>query len=130
MIKGLAKHAETLINLWIGSIRSPEELAARFQAHLEAMATVAEDEIRWRIAIQREEKLEKEMKALLARVVPYLLGAFGEDSATLRDFGLEPRKKPKTSVATKLRAVEKRKATRALRKTMGKKQRLRIKGTK
>jgi hypothetical protein len=37
---------------------------------------------------------------------------------------------PKTSVRTKALAVEKRKATRAMRKTMGKKQRLRIKGTR
>jgi hypothetical protein len=41
---------------------------------------------------------------------------------------MSPRRVPTISAATKLAAVEKRRATRKLRRTMGKKQRLKIKG--
>jgi hypothetical protein len=52
----------------------------------------------------------------------------GSASEALRDYGFKPRKRKKPSIETMRRAVEKRRATRAARGTMGPRQRKKIKG--
>ena len=68
-------------------------------------------------------------KALAAAVRRYLEVMFSHDSAALADFGLKPKKKPaKLSGAASVTKVEKAKATRTARHTLGKKQKAKIKG--
>jgi hypothetical protein len=123
MIAGLDKYRAKLKNLQLGTgLDTPDSVAARFQAHLDAMQAVAANEVAWRVAIQREQQLEIEIKRLIERTKFYLRSLFGAKSATLREFGLKPQAKSKVSTETALRAVEKRRETRRLRRTMGKKQ--------
>ncbi len=127
MIAGLDKYRAKLENLQLGAgLDTPDAVAARFQAHLDAMQAVAAREIAWRAAIQSEQQMEIEIKQLLERAKFYLRSRFGASSGALREFGLKPQAKAKVSAETALRAVEKRRETRRLRRTMGKKQRQRM----
>ena len=129
MIRGLRSHAAKLIAFDLGTgFKSPDAVAAKYQAHLDAMSDVTEKEIAWKLAVERERVLEAEIKNLHPRVQDYLRSHFGAGASALRRFGLKPAKEPTVPVKTKLRAIEKRRETRRLRGTMGKKQRRRIKG--
>src|SRR5450432_1667137 len=124
MVAGIEKHSRELSPLnWGGAVKSLPAVAARFQAHLDALDEVAAREAAWRTALAREERLENEIKKLLKRVGLFLLSVYGDDSQTLRDFGIAPRKQPKMSVEKMLVTIAKRNATRKARHTMGSKQR-------
>jgi hypothetical protein len=129
MIAGLREHAATLKSMNVGpGMTSPEAVASKYEQHLLSMSDARKKEIAWRIAVDRERALEAEIKALHPRVQDYLRGTFGSKSANLRRFGVQPGKAPEIPVSVKLQAIERRLETRKLRRTMGKKQRLRIKG--
>jgi hypothetical protein len=130
MVAGLKRHAQHLGTLAEArGLGSADAVAARFQAHLDAMDKVATTYFAWRSAVREEERLESEIKALLRRMAPYLSGVFG-DAATLFDFGLKPRKPAKIGVEKMLRTIEKRNATRKARGTLGKRQKKAIKGAR
>jgi hypothetical protein len=129
MMEGLIKHAALLNFGPPGLVESPLALAARFREHLDAMRAVERREAAWRDALRREAKIEAGIKDLMARLARLLSGVLGVDAPVLRDFGLKPATKPKVSVETKRRAVEKRAATRRLRGTMGRRQRKKVKGS-
>jgi hypothetical protein len=131
MLAGLKKHSELLSRAIVGGIlKSPAAVAARFQAHLEALDEVAAKHAAWRAALSHEERLEKELKKLMKTVGLQLTSVYGDDSPTLRDFGLAPRKNVKISAEKMVVTVAKRNATRKARHTMGKKQKKAIKGTR
>jgi hypothetical protein len=121
MIAGLKKHAVQLVSPWIDSAAA----AARYQAHLKALDTVAATHAAWMQAVRDEMRLERDIKKLTERLRQYVQGVLGEDS--LRDFGLKPRKKAYISAEKMLRTVEKRNATRKARGTMGKRQKRTLK---
>jgi hypothetical protein len=129
MIAGLKKHAHELAgSLERSQLRSPDAVAARYQAHLDAMARVNTAYAAWRTAVLAEQRLEVEIKALHNWMTVYLMGTFGDQVAALFDFGLKPRKKARIGAAKMLVTVAKRNATRKARKTMGKRQKKAIKG--
>lgn len=129
MIAGLKKRARELSSIEaFPFLQSVDTVVARLQAHLTSLAAVQTQRIQWLVAVREERRLEAETKTLLVRVKPFLMSVYGEGSATLLEFGLKPLKKPKISVETKRIAVEKRRETRKLRGTMGKKQRRALKG--
>ncbi len=129
MVAGLKEHAAELPNIaWGPGLRSVHEIAARFQAHLDALDEVAAREALWRAAVVKEARLEKELKKLLQRLTLFLQAVYGDESGRLRDFGLKPRKKAKISAQKMMFTIAKRNATRKARGTMGKKQKKAIKG--
>ncbi len=129
MIKGLRAHTETLrfVSLGKGPNVEAETVVAMYQKHLDALLDATEKEMAWKTALLVERRLEAALKKTHLQVQRYVEGVFGEDAIELRRFGLKPRKKAVTSIDTKLRAVEKRRETRRLRGTMGKRQRKKIK---
>ena len=130
MIAGIRKHAAAIDAQRIGPGRlGAAALVARFEAHLECIDDIAKYDALKSDAVAREAKLEVEMLALWHLVRYFAASYFGEESVQLRDFGLKERKKPVISSATKALAVAKRRATRAVRRTMGKRQRRKIKGS-
>lgn len=129
MIDGLLVHAERLgyVSLGKGSNVKPATVAALYRKHLGALRRVRELEAAWKAALLVERTLEAELKRTHAQVQRYLLAFFGDDVVALKAFDLKPRTAPVVSVETKARAVEKRRATRRLRGTMGKRQRRKVK---
>jgi hypothetical protein len=69
-----------------------------------------------------------QVKPMLASIKSYVIPMLGTASAAFRAFGFALPKKAQPDVETKAGAVAKLRATRAARNTMGKKQRLAIKG--
>jgi hypothetical protein len=129
MIAGIRKHAAAIDRHLVGPDRlDADALVARFEAHLECIDDIARYDRMKSDAVAREAKLEKELLELWMIVGNFVRGYLGDTSLELRDFGLKERSKPVLSSATKALAVAKRKATRQVRGTMGKRQRKKIKG--
>jgi hypothetical protein len=129
MIEGLLGHAQRLghVSLGKGPNVKPAAVAALYRKHLEALRRADELEAAWKTALLVERRLEAELKPTHAQVQRYVLAFFDDDVAALKLFDMKPRKQPVVSVETKQRAVEKRRETRRLRGTMGKRQRKKAK---
>lgn len=128
MIKGLRAYAKRLgrVSRGKGPNVDPAEVIAMYQEHLDALLRANEKEMEWKAALLVERRLETALKPEHLQMQRYLEGVFGPDSLELRRFGLKPRKTPVVPIATKKRAAEKRRETRRLRKTMGKRQRRKL----
>jgi hypothetical protein len=79
-------------------------------------------------AIKADLDERSKTRSLVRAFCTIVQGMFDDVPDTLAVFGLKPRKSSKKTVAVKSDAIAKSKATRKARGTMGKKQRLRIKG--
>lgn len=99
-----------------------DELRALFAAVVSTRAAYKE-------ALGRRSKAEREAAPLLASIEEVADLEFGDAVSKRIDFGLGPRRKkgPKT-VGAKILMVEKGRATRKKRGTMGKRQRKKIRG--
>lgn len=129
MINGILAHLSGENSIMFGGVKyTPDELATVYRRHLEKMDYVDKCEARWRDALQEESALETEIKRFTESLKIFVRARFGESPKELAAFRMNPRRVPAISAEKKLAAVEKRRATRKLRRTMGKKQRLKIKG--
>ncbi|HEY3817542.1 MAG TPA: hypothetical protein VGL81_10240 [Polyangiaceae bacterium] len=129
MIAGVRKHAKAIDAVGIGAERlDAAGVIARFQAHLDTIEDIANYDKLKSDAIAREAKQEAEILELWGLVGYFARGQFGEESTTVRDFGLKERRRTAPTAATKALAVAKRNETRRVRRTMGKNQRKKIKG--
>jgi hypothetical protein len=130
MIGGLAKHKAVMPFLPIGGKTvTPDEaiqvLRTRIDASNRSLATRASAQAA--VLAERSERAQTRQFVSSLRLV---IRAMFEGSADiLADFGLALRKQHKADPQKKVTAAEKAKATRALRHTMGKKQRAAIKAT-
>jgi len=129
MIAGIRKHLAGEAQIIISDRTfTPVSLVAFFEEHIEAMRAVASLEMQRSIAIDHEARLEKNIMAIFDSIDRFLRSRFGSSAAVLREFGLKPRKARKVRMETLARAVEKSRQTRKLRRTMGRRQRAKIKG--
>jgi hypothetical protein len=81
------------------------------------------------VAIQRS--LERSTRDFVRYLEIAVRAAFGDNARKLADFGLERAKKPgPRSAMVKALAAEQAKATRLARGTLGRRQRLKIKGAR
>lgn len=111
-----------------GKPKTPAELKAVLQAESAAIRATNELYLRWRAAALVQRTASEAARATRAGLRAFLLVAHGaDDFSALGEFGFQPPKRAKPSAATAAQAVEKAKATRAARHTMGKRQRLAIK---
>ena len=105
------------------------DVVATYRRCLDARATVA------RLRAQLEEALGTVAETEAARVEAdaalraWVRAEFGVESTEAIDFGFPPPRKPKRTVEEKALAVARTKATRAARRTMGKRQKAEIRGT-
>jgi len=106
----------------------PDVAVSILEQHLAAIARVRELTIERAKAVAAERKLDVAAKSIAVGVGHVLKAKLGAHNPALRAYAVEPEKVPHVTVQTKLRAVERRMATRKLRGTMGRKQRARIKG--
>jgi hypothetical protein len=106
-----------------------DELVAVFEAHLADLDAADSAHVTWRAAVASERKAGLVAHGVAALFRALLFGELGAGSAELGHFGWTPPKKPgPKTVAAKLAGVEKGAATRVARKTMGSRQRRKIKG--
>jgi hypothetical protein len=82
----------------------------------------------YRAAVQNERAIEALTRTEKQAVQSVVQGRFGKSSATLLQFGMQPRKPPSKTAASKAEAVVKSEATRKARGTKGSKQKLEVSG--
>jgi hypothetical protein len=106
----------------------PQELITKLQSYLDAVDRTGATRADWVAAIAAERKLEREVAPLLHDIEEYARMIYGDSGVELAAFGAEHRKPgPKTAEA-KVAGAEKALATRAKRRTMGKRQKAKIRG--
>ncbi|HEX3344648.1 MAG TPA: hypothetical protein VHS09_08740, partial [Polyangiaceae bacterium] len=81
-----------------------------------------------RSAVARERVLKQRNKPILVALENLVRGLFGTDVTVLGAFALSAPKKQKKSAEVKVEAAKKARATRQVRRTMGKKQKKSAKG--
>jgi hypothetical protein len=104
------------------------ELADFIEARGTKAQTVVESKAAWKAAILDFKKYDALTEVVLRDLRNVVIGACGEEHPTTGKFGFRGRKKPVMTEEQKAVASQRRKATRQKRKTMGRKQRLAVKG--
>jgi hypothetical protein len=130
LIAGTQKHLSNETLSFNGATFEPTALTQLFQQLIDALVRADAVKANWKDAL-------KAMKDAKAAVVPtlgayqsYVVNRFGNAPSTLEDFGIAPCKvRAPLTAEQKALAVAKRKATRAIRHTLGPKQKKNVKGT-
>jgi hypothetical protein len=104
------------------------ELAMLLQEEIDAMKEVVRREAERRQAVAFERLVKHRNKPILVALENLVRGLYGGDVTVLSEFALTAPKKQKKSPAVKAEAAKKSKATRQVRRTMGKKQKKSAKG--
>jgi hypothetical protein len=112
-----------------GKMMTSAQVTTLVRGHLDAIGEIDDLKARLRAAIQAERSQRAVVKAAVICVRNYAAGAFGEASAQYAALGFAPRKPAQKTAEAKALAVDKLRATRAARHTMGKRQRELIRGT-
>jgi hypothetical protein len=116
-----------------GRTMTAAELVALLQADIDASDASRQAHAAWQTRVQEERESHQAIAPILRALTASVLSRVGDTvdaGRELASFGLTPRKLPERTVEAKVAAAEKGKATRAARGTLGKKERLAIKGTK
>jgi hypothetical protein len=115
-----------------GRTMTAAELLALIQADIDASGASVHAYATWLTRVQEERESHRAIAPVLRALTASVLSRVGDTvdvGRELASFGLAPRKLPARTAEAKAAAAEKGKATRAARGTMGKKERLAIKGT-
>jgi hypothetical protein len=128
---GLGKHAQTMIALVINGVTfKMSDVITALDDLVKTAEQVVDTRAAWQAAVAEDKTKGKAQKAFVAGVKQAVRVAFGQQIDALADFDLKPRKTPAPRTPEqKAAAAAKGKATRALRHTMGAKQKAAIKAT-
>jgi nucleoid DNA-binding protein len=131
LIDGLKKHSQTLPSLMIAGTSHPTAaIIAMVQARIDARNVSVSSRATWQTDVKADHDERAKTKALVSGLRQALLVAFAGSIDGLADFGLKPRKtRTARTPEEKAAAAAKAKATRALRHTMGSKQKAKVKAT-
>ena len=113
-----------------GELLQPAQVIAVYQNSLDSRATVTAMLAGYKAALVERARTEAKLGVTEDALKGWVLNRFGVDSAEALEFGFSPRKKAEVSAADRANAVLLGHATRKARGTMGKKKRLKIKGTR
>jgi hypothetical protein len=112
-----------------GKIWKPKDLVQTFESQIDALQASNAAHQAWLQSVSDQRSAYAAIVPLLKGLRAYLAALYGETSQTYRNFGFAPPQKAKPSTETRSAALQQSRATRLARGTMGKKQRLAIKGT-
>jgi hypothetical protein len=111
-----------------GKLVASKELRAKLLSHISAMDASSDARAKFVQAVSADRDQRAQMTPLLSAIRSYAAGVYGEGSPEFALFGFKPKKVAYRTVQVKAEAVEKLRATRAARHTMGKRQRAAIHG--
>ncbi len=131
MAKGTQDHLSNVGPLTItGKQYDAPAIVQRLDARIAVLDGVTQARAALKAAIAAERADRPVFKQFYSDLRSIVLGMFSNDPETLADFGVTSRKAaPKPKTEAKLVAIEKLRATRKARNTMGKKQKKDVKGT-
>jgi hypothetical protein len=128
-IAGIQKYFSALTSLNLaGVVYTPTQLVALLQAYATAITALQALHAQLSAAVSEDRAQRKQMQVVLLALESFARNFFGSTSDKLADFGFAPRKASTVTVVTKAAALEKSKATRVARHTMGSKQKKSITG--
>jgi hypothetical protein len=129
-IEGVKKDLQGMPTLYLArTVFTPASLEQRIQARVDAANAVIVAKAAWLKAVADYDALDSGTSLILRDLKRLVVGAFGDDSPKLADFGFTPRKVTTLTEQQKAEAVAKRAATRRARGTLGPKAKLSIKGS-
>lgn len=106
-----------------------DEVIAVYQASLDTRATVNTKRGELKEALTERHDAEATRRAVDQGLKAWVFNKFGASSKEAHEFGFTSPKKAKSDVTTKFEAVQKSRATREARHTMGPKQKKKVTGT-
>ena len=104
------------------------DLESRLQARIDAATRILAAKAAWQEAVRQYEAIDHQTSVIVRDLQRTIIGAFGEDSPKLAEFGFAPPRRPTWTPEMTTAAVAKRMATREARKTTGPKAKLAMKG--
>jgi hypothetical protein len=132
LLLGIDKHLGDVTSITLsGAVYTMVDLKKLIQSDIEASDASVQAKANHSSVVQLERNSHAKINPLVRLLKYFVITRYGDTqdaSNTLADFGLQPRKSTKKTVATKAEAVGKTKATRTLRHTMGPKQKAKVKG--
>lgn len=129
IIGGLRKHFGAPSYTLGGKVYTQSQLIKAFQSHVDSLDEVDAMRAALAAAVAKERELAKRIGALARYLKMNVEGRFGQMPTIYADFGWEMPKKPgPKTVKAKLEGMMKVRETRKARKTMGKRQRRKVKG--
>jgi len=111
-----------------GKLVKASDAAEMFESGIESTKHVAAARAAYLQAVARANAAEVTLRTLIQPIKSFVQHTFGERSHEAAAFGFEPRKPRRVSVEVRCEAVEKLRATRVARGTLGPRQRARIHG--
>jgi hypothetical protein len=129
VLEGIRKDLQGVPTILLGTTTyTPATLAAFIQSRLDLANAIDTTRAQWLATVKAYNATSARAKIVLNDLRNYLIAAFGADSPTLADFGFSAPRKATLTPEQKAAAIEKALATRKARKTLGKRQKARIKG--
>jgi hypothetical protein len=129
-IEGVRKDLQAMPTLYLArQIFTPASLEQRIQARIDAANAITVAKAAWLKAVADYDALDGETSLILRDLKRLVVGAFGDDSPKLADFGFTAKKVTTLTEEQKAQAVAKRAATRAARGTRGPKAKLSVTGS-
>jgi hypothetical protein len=123
-LEGVRKNLHAMSILYLGGrVFTPPTLEALILMRVDAANAIEASKVAWQKAIVAYADLADETDVVLRDLKRFVIGAFGEESPKLEDFGYSPPKRGQMSEETVRAAAAKRAATRRARGTMGPKAR-------
>lgn len=111
-----------------GAKMKVSEVVALFKQALEARKLVVGKRAEYKAALAARSEVDTKIEVTDEALKYWVWGQFGADSSIAEEFGYAPRKLGQKTAQAKWQAVERLRATRKARGTMGKKQRAKVKG--
>lgn len=133
LLAGMDQHLANVTSFtFAGVVYARADLKKMIQADIDASDASVQAKANLSSVVQLERNSHAKVNPVLRLLKFYVITLFGDAkdaSGTLADFGLKPRKSTQKTVATKVGAIDKTKATRTARHTAGPKQKAKVKGT-
>jgi hypothetical protein len=133
ILSGIQKHFPGVTTITLGGAQvALADLTKRIQSDIDLSDASVQAKAKLTEDVQLERASHQDLDPDLRLLKHFVLAQFGDSkdaSTTLADFGFQPRKTVKTTVAVKAEAAQKADATRTARHTMGPKARSKVKGT-
>jgi len=128
-IQGVRKNFSGMASVPLdGTPYTPDTLIAFLQGNAELITALSAAHDQLHALVAKEATMRVQFAVVLRCLEAFVINLYGADPAKMGEFGLSPRKVGKEDVATRAAAIEKGKATRLARHTMGPRARLAITG--
>ena len=128
VIASIGAHFTSATKFTFGGVDyKAKEIQQLLQSRIDAASATEAARAKWLTASAAELEKTTACEEVLLALKSHLVTTYGASSQIVADFGFTPKQRQTTADVT-AKAVVKRKATREARGTMGKRQRLKIKG--